>query len=450
MEVNNTPRVTLGGKISAILVAAGGSVGLGHIWRFPYVAGENGGGAFLIVYLACVVLLGLPIMLSEFTIGRESKRNAVGSFRMFDKRWTIVGYNSILIAVLIMGFYFVVSGWTAEYFINSITGKLSHLSTSEEYTSFFENFVANPWTPVLYAWGFIAVNHLIILVGVKKGIERSSKLLMPILFLILIVMSVKSLLMPGAWAGVEFLFKPDFSKITFEVVLEALGQAFFSLSIGLGSLITYASYFNDKTNLTRTATSVMLVDTFVAVIAGVMIFPAVFSMGIEPTSGPSLVFITLPSILNSLPLSVVWSTVFFLLLVIAALTSTISLHEVVTLYLHEEWGISRGRATTMTSIVTGLLAAVASLSLGMWSEYRVGGLTFFDLLDYVTANIMLPLGGLAICIFTGWVIDREIVKRQISNYGVSKARLLGLLLVLIRYVCPVVLLLIFLNSIGII
>lgn len=450
MEVNNTPRVTLGGKISAILVAAGGSVGLGNIWRFPYVAGENGGGAFLIVYLACVVLLGLPIMLSEFTIGRESKRNAVGSFRMFDKRWTVAGYNSILIAVLIMGFYFVVSGWTAEYFINSITGKLSHLSTTEEYTGFFENFVANPWTPVLYAWGFIAINHFIILLGVKKGIERSSKLLMPILFLILIVMSVKSLLMPGAWAGVEFLFKPDFSKITFEVVLEALGQAFFSLSIGLGSLITYASYFNDKTNLTRTATSVMLVDTFVAVIAGVMIFPAVFSMGIEPTSGPSLVFITLPSILNSLPLSVVWSSIFFLLLVIAALTSTISLHEVVTLYLHEEWGISRHRATAMTSIVTGLLAAVASLSLGMWSEYRVGGLTFFDLLDYVTANIMLPLGGLAICVFTGWVLDREIVKRQISNYGESKARLLGLLLVLIRYVCPVVLLLIFLNSIGVI
>ncbi len=450
MKVNENSRATLGSKLGAILVAAGGSVGLGNIWRFPYVAGENGGGAFLIIYILCVVLLGLPILLSEFVIGRESRKNAVGSFRLFNPRWAFAGYNSIIIAIMIMGFYFVVSGWTAEYFINSLNGELAKLNSAQEYGDFFNNFISNPWSPVIYAWAFIAMNHIIIMMGVKKGIERSSKLLMPVLFVILIVMSIKSLLMPGAMAGVEFLFKPDFSKIDLGVVLEALGQAFFSLSIGLGSLITYASYFSDKTDLNRTALSVMTVDTLVAIIAGVMIFPAVFSVGIEPTSGPSLVFITLPGILNSLPMSIVWSSIFFLLLVIAALTSTISLHEVVTLYLHEEWGISRARATLMTSIVTGLLAAVASLSLGVWSDFRIGGLTFFDMLDYVTANIMLPLGGLAICIFTGWVLDRSIVKKQLTNYGRDNFKLLGLVLILIRYVCPIILILIFLNSIGLI
>ena len=342
-------RATLGGKLSAVLVAAGSSVGLGNIWRFPYVAGENGGGAFLIIYVLCVLLLGLPLMIAEFTVGRASHRNAVGAYRALNPRWSFLGYNGVLAAFLILGFYFVVSGWTAEYMIHSVTGSFARVSAAGEYKDIFETFISNPWRPVLYTCLFVLATHFVIALGVQKGIERSAKILMPLLLLILIVLSIHSLLMPGGEAGLKFLFAPDFSKVTPSTVLVALGQAFFSLSIGIGTMVTYASYFKPDTNLRHTALNVTILDTLVAVLAGVVIFPAVFSAGIEPTSGRALVFITLPSIFNSMPLSMVWSSIFFLLLAVAALTSTISLHEVVTVYLHEEWHLSRKAAAWLTT-----------------------------------------------------------------------------------------------------
>ena len=293
-------RATLGGKLSAVLVAAGSSVGLGNIWRFPYVAGDNGGGAFLIIYILCVLLLGLPLMIAEFTVGRASHRNAVGAYRALNPRWSFLGYNGVLAAFLILGFYFVVSGWTAEYMVHSVTGSIARFSTAEQYKSLFENFISNPWRPVVYTCLFVLATHFVIAMGVQKGIERSAKILMPLLFLILIVLSVHSLLMPGGEAGLKFLFAPDFSKVTPTTVLVALGQAFFSLSIGIGTMVTYASYFKPDTNLRHTALNVTILDTLVAILAGVVIFPAVFSVGIEPSSGPSLVFITLPSIFNGL------------------------------------------------------------------------------------------------------------------------------------------------------
>ena len=334
-------RATLGGKLSAVLVAAGSSVGLGNIWRFPYVAGDNGGGAFLVIYILCVLLLGLPIMVAEFSVGRASHRNAVGAYRALAPKWSFLGYNGVVAAFLILGFYFVVSGWTAEYMVHSVTGSLARYTTADEYKSVFENFIQNPWRPVLYTALFVLATHFVIAMGVQKGIERSAKVLMPLLFVILIALSIHSLLMPGGEEGLRFLFRPDFSKVTPSTVLVALGQAFFSLSIGIGTMVTYASYFKPDTNLRHTALNVTILDTLVAVLAGVVIFPAVFSVGIEPSSGPSLVFITLPGIFNSMPLSMVWSSVFFLLLVVAALTSTISLHEVITAYMHEEWHMSR-------------------------------------------------------------------------------------------------------------
>ena len=319
-------RATLGGKLSAVLVAAGSSVGLGNIWRFPYVAGDNGGGAFLVIYILCVLLLGLPIMVAEFSVGRASHRNAVGAYRALAPKWSFLGYNGVVAAFLILGFYFVVSGWTAEYMVHSVTGSLAELSAPDEYKRVFENFIQNPWRPVLYTALFVLATHFVIAMGVQKGIERSAKVLMPLLFVILIALSIHSLLMPGGEEGLRFLFRPDFSKVTPSTVLVALGQAFFSLSIGIGTMVTYASYFKPDTNLRHTALNVTILDTLVAVLAGVVIFPAVFSVGIEPSSGPSLVFITLPGIFNSMPLSMVWSSVFFLLLVVAALTSIISLH----------------------------------------------------------------------------------------------------------------------------
>lgn len=442
-------RATLGGKLSAVLVAAGSSVGLGNIWRFPYVAGDNGGGAFLVIYILCVLLLGLPIMVAEFSVGRASHRNAVGAYRALDPKWSFLGYNGVVAAFLILGFYFVVSGWTAEYMVHSVTGSLARYTTADEYKSVFENFIQNPWRPVLYTALFVLATHFVIATGVQKGIERSAKVLMPLLFVILIALSIHSLLMPGGEEGLRFLFRPDFSKVTPSTVLTALGQAFFSLSIGLGCLVTYASYFKNDTNITHTALQVAFIDTLVAVLAGLVIFPAVFSVGIEPTAGPSLVFVTLPAIFNTLPLSMVWSTIFFLLLVIAALTSTISLHEVLTVYVQEEWRLSRRAAAWIVTGACIALGAAASLSLGAWQWLQLGGKSFFDLLDFVTANIMLPAGGFFICIFTGWVLDRRFMPAELTNHGALRLHLWPLLGMLLRWVCPVVILLIFLDNLGV-
>ena len=446
--MKTTHRATFGGRLSAVLVTAGSAVGLGNIWRFPYVAGENGGGAFLLIYILRVLLLGVPIMLSEFAIGRNTHRNAVGAYRTLSSRWSILGYNSILAPLLIMGFYLVVSGWTLEYMIHSLTGEFTRISTPEAYESLFNAFTQNPWKPLLYTVVFTLLTHGVIALGVQKGIERSARIMMPLLLLILVVLAVHSILLPGGTEGVKFLFAPDFSKVTPSTVLVALGQAFFSLSIGIGTMVTYASYFKPDTNLRHTALNVTILDTLVAVLAGVVIFPAVFSVGIEPSSGPSLVFITLPGIFNSMPLSMVWSSVFFLLLVVAALTSTISLHEVITAYMHEEWHMSRRAAAWSTTGACMALAAVASLSLGVLKGWNIFGLTIFDSLDYLTANILLPAGGFFTCIFVGWRLDRKILKAEISNNGTLKFRIYGVFIFLVRYVCPAVLLLIFLDNLG--
>lgn len=446
--MNRQSRVRLGGKLSAVLVTAGSSVGLGNIWRFPYVAGDNGGGAFLCIYIVCVLLLGLPLMLAEFSVGRSTRLNAVGAYRKLSSRWAVLGYNNVLTAFLILGFYFVVSGWTGAYVVHSLTGDIARFTSAEEYAGAFDAFITNPWRPVLYTCVFVLMTHVVIALGVEKGIERSAKVLMPLLLAMLVFMAGRSLFMEGAAEGVRFLFWPDFSKVTPRTVLVALGQAFFSLSIGLGGMVTYASYFRSDTNLRHTAFNVTLIDTLVAVLAGLVIFPAVFSAGIEPAAGPSLVFITLPGIFNALPGAMIWSTVFFLLLAVAALTSTISLHEVLTVYLHEEWHLSRRAAAWVTTIATALLATAASLSLGVFNGWRIFGLDLFDALDFVAANILLPLGGLLICIFTGWVLDRGVLRRQLTNDGSLRFRIMPLFIFMLRWVCPLVLLLVFLDNLG--
>ena len=441
-------RATLGGKLSAVLVAAGSSVGLGNIWRFPYVAGDNGGGAFLVIYILCVLLLGLPIMMAEFSVGRASHRNAVGAYRALDPRWSFLGYNGVVAAFLILGFYFVVSGWTAEYMVHSVTGSLARYTTADEYKSVFENFIQNPWRPVLYTALFVLATHFVIATGVQKGIERSAKVLMPLLFVILIALSIHSLLMPGGEEGLRFLFRPDFSKVTPSSVLVALGQAFFSLSIGMGCLITYASYFGKQTNLQTTALQVTILDTLVAVLAGVMIFPAVFSFGIEPTTGPELVFITLPNVFEQLPFGNIWSFVFFVLLALAALTSTISLHEVSTAYVHEEYHVSRKKAAIIVSIGVTIVGILCSLSMGVLSSYTLFGLNFFNLLDFVTAKIMLPLGGMMICIFTAKRVDKLLLKEEVTNHGTIRFYFFSTYVFFVKYIAPIAIGLIFLNELG--
>lgn len=443
-----TTRATFGGRISAVLVAAGSAVGLGNIWRFPYIAGENGGGAFLLIYIGCILLMGLPLMVSEFSIGAATRKNAVGAYRMLDKRWTGLGYLGVLSSALILGFYLVVAGWTAEYTIHSLINDTIVQNTSTEgHAAAFNAFITHPWKPLLYAIGFSLATHLIIAIGVQKGIERTSKWMMPLLFLFLIVLAVHSITMPNGVEGLTFYLKPDFSKVTGNSFLVAIGQAFFSLSIGLGTMITYGSYFKPKTRVQDTALQVTILDTLVAFIAGLMIFPAVFSAGIEPASGPSLVFITLPAIFSSMPLSALWSSIFFLLLVLAALSSTISMHESVTAYLAEEWNICRKAAAWITTLFTTLLAIFASLSLGAWQWLKINGLSLFDALDYVTANIMLPVGGLLTCIFAGWCFDRTLFRKQLYPDG-ENGMAYPTLRFLIRYCCPVIVGLILLDALG--
>ena len=447
--MTHTKRATFGSKIGVILATVGCAVGLGNIWRFPYMLGENGGAAFLLVYITCILFLGIPVMITEFFIGRYSRKNAAGAFKVMapGTKWSVIGYNGVAAAFLILGYYAVVSGWTLEYIVQAFSGSLEGKNATD-FADEFTAFSTGVFRPILWTVVFIALTHIIIISGVKEGIERASKVMMPVLFLILIALCVRSITLPGASEGLTFLFNPDFSKIDSSVVLSAMGQAFFSLSIGMGCLITYASYFGKQTNLQTTALQVTILDTLVAVLAGVMIFPAVFSFGIEPTTGPELVFITLPNVFEQLPFGNIWSFVFFVLLALAALTSTISLHEVSTAYVHEEYHVSRKKAAIIVSVGVTIVGILCSLSMGVLSSYTLFGLNFFNLLDFVTAKIMLPLGGMMICIFTAKRVDKLLLKEEVTNHGTIRFYFFNTYAFFVKYIAPIAIGLIFLNELG--
>lgn len=447
--MTHTKRATFGSKIGVILATVGCAVGLGNIWRFPYMLGENGGAAFLLVYISCILFLGIPVMITEFFIGRYSRKNAAGAFKVMapGTKWSVIGYNGVAAAFLILGYYAVVSGWTLEYIVQAFSGSLEGKNATD-FADEFTAFSTGVFRPILWTVVFIALTHIIIVSGVKEGIERASKVMMPMLFLILIALCVRSITLPGASEGLTFLFNPDFSKIDSSVVLSAMGQAFFSLSIGMGCLITYASYFGKQTNLQTTALQVTILDTLVAVLAGVMIFPAVFSFGIEPTTGPELVFITLPNVFEQLPFGNIWSFVFFVLLALAALTSTISLHEVSTAYVHEEYHVSRKKAAIIVSVGVTIVGILCSLSMGVLKSYTLFGLNFFNLLDFVTAKIMLPLGGMMICIFTAKRVDKLLLKEEVTNHGTIRFYFFNTYAFFVKYIAPIAIGLIFLNELG--
>ncbi|MDR2119351.1 MAG: sodium-dependent transporter [Tannerella sp.] len=445
----NQQRSTFGSRIGVILATVGCAVGLGNIWRFPYMLGTNGGAAFLLVYLGCILILGWPVMVTEFFIGRNTRRNAAGAFKSLapGTGWSIIGYNGVLAAFLILGFYYVISGWTLDYAFNSVFTSYAGKTTAD-FQNEFNAFSSSIVRPILWTFVFIGITHFIVTSGVKNGIERASKILMPILFFILVALCVRSLTLEGAAGGIDFLFRPDFSKINSTVVLNAMGQAFFSLSVGMGCLITYSSYFGDKTKLQRTAFEVTVLDTLVALLGGIMIFPAVFHFHIEPTSGPELVFITLPNVFAQLPLGNLWALIFYILLAVAALTSTISLHEVATAYIHEEFRVTRKRATFYVSLGAAVLCIFSSLSFGVLKGATLFGLTFFDILDYVTAKIMLPGGGMLICIFVGNRVNKKILKAELTNRGTTAFYFFSGYHFFIKYIAPVAIGLIFLNELG--
>lgn len=429
-------------RLGVIAATVGSAVGLGNIWRFPYEAGTHGGAAFMAIYIAFVFLLGVPVLCAEFALGRTTHKGIFGALKALrpGSRWPWLGVLTIIATMMILSFYSVVAGWTFEYFADSVSGRLAGMGDDELHHE-FTDFISG-WRPIMWTVLFLAANYFVTVRGVQKGVEKASNIMTPLLFVLLIVFCVNSLLLPGARAGLEFLFKPDFSQITGQTVISAMGQAFFSLSLGMGVMLTYASYFKDDTNILRSATLTAGLDTAIAILAGVLIFPAVFTYGLSPAEGPTLVFEVLPSFFNRLPAGMIWATLFFLMLALAALTSTISLMEGVVTYLTEETRMNRRTATLVTVVTAMTFGVLCALSFSYLSHWPVN---FFDLFDYASSNIVLPLGGVLLSIFAGWVADRAVMRRALARPG-GDGRIGALakcIIFIIRWVAPALIAVIF-------
>ena len=440
-------------RIGIILATAGSAVGLGNIWRFPYMTGENGGAAFILLYILFILLLGIPGMICEFIVGRHAGTNAVRAYgRLSGKKgWRVVGYMGILSSILIFGFYSVVAGWCLYYLLSSVLNRLA--GDSQFILDYFSTFSSDLITPILCGLLFIVLTHLVVAKGVRGGIERVSKLLMPLLFILLLVIVVSSCMLPGAERGIEFLFKPDFSKVTHETLLDALGQAFFSLSLGTACLCTYASYFSRGINLAKSAAQIALIDTLIAILAGLMIFPAAFSVGIDADSGPSLIFITLPNVFNQAFVHIPWagyliSILFYALLALAALTSTISMHEIGTSFFQEEMRLPRKKAVWIVSGASGVICILSSMSMGAVEGMTLFGMPLLSFFDFITAKLMMPIGALLTTFYVGWYAPLTTVRNEFTNKGTVGEKLFPLFLFTGRYICPIFILLIFMHELG--
>ncbi len=434
----NNKRGLWGSRLGFVLAASGSAIGLGNVWKFPYVTGQNGGGAFVLIYLVCIFAVGLPIMLAEFTLGRKTNLNPVGAFQTLKPNtpWVGVGYMGVVAGFLILSFYGVVGGWTLAYIVKSFSQSVLEFQSSKDAGQFFGQFIANPTEVIIYHALFMGLCMGIVIRGVHGGIEKACDILMPTLFVILLLLMARSLTLPGAMEGVKFYLSPDFSKITPSVILVALGQAFFSLSLGMGAMLTYGSYLSEKENLTSATVYVVLFDTMIALLVGMVIFPAVFAMGLEPAEGPSLVFSVLPAVFSSMPFGTVVSIIFFVLLAIAAITSGISLLEVVVAYFIDQVGWTRKKAVLIVGLIIFALGIPSGLSFGVMSEVKFMDKTFFDIVDNIASNYLLPLGGMLTAVFVGWKwgIDKakeEIEKHEtLFHWGAQWG-------FLIRYVTPV-------------
>ncbi|MBR6036362.1 MAG: sodium-dependent transporter [Bacteroidaceae bacterium] len=443
-------------KVGAILAAAGSAVGLGNVWRFPTETGANGGAAFILIYVLFMLVLGVPIMVTEFAIGRHGGKDVTHAFEKMSggkRGWRWMGLVPVVSGFLVLSYYAVVAGWTLYYAYEALIGGFAG-KTSEAFTNDFQTFSSDSLQPVFWMAIIIALTCGIVALGVQKGIERGAKIMMPLLFVFILVLVACSLSLPDAGKGLTFLFMPDFSKVTSSVILSAMGQAFFSLSVGLGCLCTYACYFRKDIDLMKDGLSVASIDTLVALLSGLIIFPAVYSIsGLSPDAGPSLVFITLPNVFQqvfgNLPwLAYIFSLIFYLLLVMAALTSSISMLEMSAAYFHKNLRLSRPLAAIIVSVVCLILGTFCSWSFGDWSEVKVFGLNFFDLFDFLVAKLIMPIGGMLMCIFLGWVVDEKVLCAEMTNHGTIKSPLYPTYRFIIRYVAPLCIFLIFANELG--
>ena len=441
-------------KFGAVLATAGSAVGLGNVWRFPYMTGQDGGAAFILVYIVCVLMLGIPGMISEFIIGRHAGSNAARAYRRLaaGKAWMAVGVMGVLTSMIILGFYAVVAGWCLQYLYAAIAGQLS--GDAAYVARYFDDFTHNPVMPAFWTVAFIGLTHFVVVHGIRSGIEKVSNLLMPTLFVLLLVLVGASCMLPGAWRGVNFLLNPDFSKLSGSVFLDALGQAFFSLSLGTACLCTYASYFSRSANLTKSACQIAFIDMIVAILAGLMIFPAAFSVGISPDSGPSLIFITLPNVFREAFAAVpavgyAIAVMFYLLLALAALTSTISMHEIGTAFFHEELHCSRRTGAAIETAACCIIGILCALSCGA-CDIQVFGRSLLDFCDFLTAQILMPVGAFMTSLLVGWFVPQRIVRSEFSNRGTLASRLYGAWIFAVRLVCPTCIAAIFLHQAGII
>lgn len=439
-----------GSRFGALVAMAGSAVGLGNLWRFPYLVGENGGAAFIIVYIILCFLICLPIFISEFVIGRRSQKNAFAAFRDLSggSAWRWVGLFTIIVPLIVLSYYSVIGGWSVDYLLKALTFSFTGGESQSAFSTMFTGFVSSTWGPLAAHTAFLLATTLIVVIGIKDGIEKFSKVMMPLLFLIVLVIAVYSLTLPGAKAGLEYLFYPDFSKLTGKSVASALGQAFFSLSLGFGTIMTYASYVSKKDNMMFQSTATAVSDLMFALIAGTAIMPAVFAFGINPQSGPGLVFETLPYVFGQMPAGGVIAILFFLALLVAALTSSISMLEVAVAYLVEEKKFSRVSACVVLFVLCWVVGAVCSLSFGPLSNIQIGGGNLFDFFDNLTSNILMTLGSLLTVIFVGWRLKKTDVYDEFTNGGTlsRNVKLFGLLWFLICYVAPLAIIIIFVSG----
>ncbi len=443
-------RDSFGSRFGALVAMAGSAVGLGNLWRFPYLVGENGGAAFIIIYIMMVFFLCLPIFISEFVVGRRSQQNAYAAFRDLSggSAWKWVGMFTVIVPLIVLSYYSVIGGWSVEYLLKSITFTFTDGDTRTTMSTMFADFVSSTWMPIIMHTVFLFATTLIVMVGIKDGIEKFSKVMMPLLFFMVLAIAVYSLTLPGAGRGVDYLFKPDFSKIDGHTFAAALGQAFFSLSLGFGTIMTYASYVDKKENPLFQSTATAVSDLMFALIAGVAIMPAVFAFGLDPQSGPGLVFETLPYVFSQMPAGGVIAIVFFIALLVAALTSSISMLEVAVAYLVEEKGLKRLSASLIVFAVCWVVGVLCSLSFGPLSGVKIAGLSIFDFFDSISSNILMTLGSLMTVLFVGWRLKKTDIYDEFTNGGTlsANARMFGVLWFLIRYVCPLAIIVVFVSG----
>ena len=424
-----------------VLVATlGSAVGLGNIWKFPSLTGTNGGAGFLLVYLLATLLVGLPVMIAETMLGRAARANAVTSFERLAPAnqgwWKVIGWMGFAAALLIMSFYSEVAGWVYAYVFKAVSGSLT-TTDPKVAGDIFGKLVSDPSASLIWQWVVLGITGGIIMLGVAKGIEAVTRRLMPLLFLLLLILCARSLTLPGASEGLAFLFSPDFSKITPAVLLTALGLAFFKLSIGMGTMLTYGSYFRPDQNIPATTARVMLADLSVSLLAGMAIFPAVFAFGFAPAAGPSLVFMTIPAVFTSMPGGTLFMTLFFILTAVASVGAILSLLEVPVAILTERFGVGRKQASVYTILMIAALGVPASLSNSTMADVKIFGMNAFDLFDFLSSNVLLPLGGILICLFVGWVYGLPQLEKQLSNDGkLANAGVIKAVFFLIRVVTP--------------